>query len=49
MKKPGGERQIPYDFTYMRNQKTKETERKQTHRHSEETDGCQEGGERWNE
>ena len=38
------ERQIPCDFTYMWNLKntiSEQTEQKQTHRHREQTDGCQ--------
>ena len=41
------ERQIPYDFTYMwnlKNIRNEQTKLKQTHRHREQTDGCQRAG-----
>ena len=38
------ERQIPYDFTYMWNLKSKiNKQTRKTHRNSEQTDGCQRG------
>ena len=42
--KSEGERQKEYDFTYMWNLKTKtneQIEQKQSHRHGEQTGGCQ--------
>ena len=42
-----GERQIPYDFTYLWNLKNNEgeqTKQEWTHRHREQTDSCQRGG-----
>ena len=46
--KSEGERQIPYDITYMWNliyDTNLSTKQKQTHRHREQTCGCQKEGE----